>query len=164
MLYHILSLSLYEPPRDKTNKVACAFSEDSDQPGHPPSLIRVFAGAHWVAKDPGFLHVDSEDPYQTGRTPRLIWVFAGRTTTLLVLSWGGSYSFQCFRVFLVTTGDSCQVLPLAFSCHINPANGLYVNCQSDIWSPFTSLDRNNAIYEHRTWKIFTWYALEAINL
>ena len=28
---------------DKTNKVACAPSEDSDQPGHPPRLIRVFA-------------------------------------------------------------------------------------------------------------------------
>ena len=34
---------IYEPPRDKTNKMACAPSEDSDQPGHPPSLIRVFA-------------------------------------------------------------------------------------------------------------------------
>ena len=32
-----------EPPHDKTNKVACAPSEDSDQSGHPPSLIRVFA-------------------------------------------------------------------------------------------------------------------------
>ena len=32
-----------EPPRDKTNKMACAPSEDSDQPGYPPSLIRVFA-------------------------------------------------------------------------------------------------------------------------
>ena len=32
-----------EPPRDKTNKMVCAPSEDSDQPGHPPSLIRVFA-------------------------------------------------------------------------------------------------------------------------
>ena len=32
-----------EPHRDKTNKMACAPSEDSDQPGHPPSLIRVFA-------------------------------------------------------------------------------------------------------------------------
>ena len=28
-----------EPPHDKTNKIACAPSEDSDQPGHPPSLI-----------------------------------------------------------------------------------------------------------------------------
>ena len=33
----------YEPRHDKTNKMACAPSEDSDQPGHPPSLIRVFA-------------------------------------------------------------------------------------------------------------------------
>ena len=32
-----------EPPRDKTNKMACAPSEDSDQPGLPLSLIRVFA-------------------------------------------------------------------------------------------------------------------------
>ena len=32
----------YDPPHDKTNKVACAPSEDSDQPGHPPSLIRAF--------------------------------------------------------------------------------------------------------------------------
>ena len=28
---------------DKTNKLTCAPCEDSDQPGHPPSLIRVFA-------------------------------------------------------------------------------------------------------------------------
>ena len=33
----------FEPPHDKTNKMACAPSEDSDQPGYPPSLIRVFA-------------------------------------------------------------------------------------------------------------------------
>ena len=32
-----------EPPHDKTNKVVCAPSEDSDQPGHSLSLIRVFA-------------------------------------------------------------------------------------------------------------------------
>ena len=36
-------LSEYEPPHDKTNKMAFAPSEDSDQPGHPPSLFRVFA-------------------------------------------------------------------------------------------------------------------------
>ena len=33
----------YEPHRDKTNEMACAPGEDSDQPGHSPSLIRVFA-------------------------------------------------------------------------------------------------------------------------
>ena len=32
----------FEPSRDKTNKMACAPSEDSDQPKHSPSLIRVF--------------------------------------------------------------------------------------------------------------------------
>ena len=31
---------LYEPPH---NKMTCAPSEDSDQPGHPPSLIKDFA-------------------------------------------------------------------------------------------------------------------------
>ena len=28
-----------EPAHDKTYKMACALLEDSDQPGHPPSLI-----------------------------------------------------------------------------------------------------------------------------
>ena len=33
----------FELPHDKTNEMTCAPSEDSDQPGHPASLIRVFA-------------------------------------------------------------------------------------------------------------------------
>ena len=32
----------YEPGHDKIYKMACAHSKDSDQPGHPPTLIRVF--------------------------------------------------------------------------------------------------------------------------
>ena len=32
-----------EPPNDKTNKMICAPSQDSDQPGHPLSLITVVA-------------------------------------------------------------------------------------------------------------------------
>ena len=39
------TLTTYEPPHDKTNKMARAPSEDSDQPRHPPSLIRVSLGA-----------------------------------------------------------------------------------------------------------------------
>ena len=64
----------------------CAPSEDSDQPGHPPSLISLRCAlngtllcAQWVVKDPSFLHADSQDSDQTGRMPRLIWVFAGCT-------------------------------------------------------------------------------------
>ena len=40
-----------QSPHDKTNKMTCALSEDSGQPGHPPSLIRVFAvcmKTHWA--------------------------------------------------------------------------------------------------------------------
>ena len=59
--------------------MACAPSKESDQPGHPPSLIESSQCAQRVAKDPSFLHADSEDSDQTGRMPRLIRVFAGRT-------------------------------------------------------------------------------------
>ena len=41
-LVYTVYQDLYEQPHDKTNKMACAPSEDSDQPGHLPSLIRVF--------------------------------------------------------------------------------------------------------------------------
>ena len=44
-----------EPPHDKTNKMACASSEDTDKPGHPPSLIRAFAVRMknaWVLTNP----------------------------------------------------------------------------------------------------------------
>ena len=38
-----LEQNMTEPPCDKTNKMACEPSDDSDQPGHPPSLNRVFS-------------------------------------------------------------------------------------------------------------------------
>ena len=56
----------------------CAPSEDSDQPGHPPSLIRVFAvrlKKAWVLRYP--LSIYGGDSDQTGRLPRLIRGFAG---------------------------------------------------------------------------------------
>ena len=41
----------------------CAPSEDSDQLGYPPSLIRVFLCTQWVAMGPRFLQTDSEDSW-----------------------------------------------------------------------------------------------------
>ena len=41
-LFFVFAPKTYEPAHDKTNKMACVPSEDSDQPGHPPCLIRVF--------------------------------------------------------------------------------------------------------------------------
>ena len=78
---------IYEPEYDKTNKMTWAPSEDSDQPGHPPSLIRVFT----VAKDLSFLQTDREDSDQIVWLPRLIRVFAGTQVILLVLSCCDSY-------------------------------------------------------------------------
>ena len=70
--------NLYEPQHDKANKMTCALSEPSDQPGYPFSLTRVFTFRMKKAKD--FTHwAYSEDFDQTGWMPRLIWVFAGRT-------------------------------------------------------------------------------------
>ena len=35
----MLYILVFEPPHDKTNKMACAPSKNSDQSGHPPNLI-----------------------------------------------------------------------------------------------------------------------------
>ena len=81
-----LQWETFEPAYDKTYKMACAPSENSDQTGHSHNLIRnARAGSEsllcvqWVAKNQSFLPADSEDSDQTGRVPRLIWVFAWRT-------------------------------------------------------------------------------------
>ena len=65
----------------------CVPSEASDQPGHPPSLIRVFAvrmKKAWV------LTCSYSLSAQRRQVPRLIRVFAGRTVILLILSCRGS--------------------------------------------------------------------------
>ena len=64
---------------DKTNKMTCAPSKDSDQPGHPPSLIRVFAvrmKKHWVLS------------YPLSGCPG--WVFSGRTGHFVVSCCGSN--------------------------------------------------------------------------
>ena len=77
-VYHVCETTI-EPPRDKTNKMACAPSEDSDQPGHLSAWRKLECLAtHWA-------HNKGSD-----QMPRLLWVFAGRTVILLVLSRSGS--------------------------------------------------------------------------
>ena len=72
MTYCRPQLPTNKPPHDKTNKMACAPSEDSDQPGHPPSLIRVFAVRLKKAWVLSYTLNASEGSDQTGRMPRLI--------------------------------------------------------------------------------------------
>ena len=63
-----------EPQREKNNKMTCAPNKDSDQPGHPPSLIRVFAMHLMDSQGPKFFS----------------WWQLGRQVNLLVLSCFGS--------------------------------------------------------------------------
>ena len=73
------------PPHDKINKMACAPSEDSDQPGHPPSLIRVFAvrmKKAWVLSYPLSASDDSD---QTGHTSTSSCCWLCRTHTVLLI-------------------------------------------------------------------------------
>ena len=79
--------------------MACAPSEDSGQPGHPPSLISLCCP-----------HVESLGPYlpierttktliRLGRHPSWSESSLGAHATLLVLSWGGSNSSTSVSLF-----------------------------------------------------------------
>ena len=61
-----------EPPHDKTNKMICGPGEDSGQPGHPPSLIRVFALRMKKYSVLTYPCSALEDSDKTGRMTRLI--------------------------------------------------------------------------------------------
>ena len=63
---------------DKTNKIARAPSEDSDQPGCPVwSESSLSAWRKFVSLATHWAH--SEDSDRTGRMALLFWDFAGRT-------------------------------------------------------------------------------------
>ena len=76
-----------ELPHDKTNKMACVPSNDSDQPGHLPSLIRVIA-VHmknaWVLSYPLSAQLRLWSDWVADLSLSLVQVI------LLVLSWGGT--------------------------------------------------------------------------
>ena len=84
----------------------CAPSKDSDQSGHSPSLIRVFAVCMKKAGVLSYPLSTSDDSDQTGQ----IWVFAGRTVPLLVLSCHGSYYTKLFKVQLSLVVMLAQIL------------------------------------------------------
>ena len=83
----------FEPPHDKTNKMTFAPSQDSDQPGHPPSQIRVFAVCmtkHWALSYPMSA---LQRLIRLGRCPGWSESLLGTQIILLVLSWKGSFHY-----------------------------------------------------------------------
>ena len=73
---HTAVKQIHEPLHEKTNKMTSASSEDSYEPGHPPSLIKVFAvhmKKQWV------LSYSMSAQQRLWSDFRLIWVLAGQT-------------------------------------------------------------------------------------
>ena len=78
----------------KPNKMPCAPSEDLDQPGHLPSLIRAFA-VHmkktWVLS---YSLSAQQRLIRLGRCPGCSESLLGAHAILLILSCGGSFYFN----------------------------------------------------------------------
>ena len=110
----VTSTEPFEPPHDKTNKVAVRLAKSQISLGIHPRWSVSSLCAQRVAKDPSCLHEDSEDLDQTGRNPRLIWVFAGHTVTLLVLSCLGLFGiaghFYPLHFNVYTTAFTCNLI------------------------------------------------------
>ena len=73
----VLKLISIQPEHDKTYTITCAPTEDSDQPGLPPILIRVFSVRFRVDKNLNHLQTDSEDSDQTEQSSlgsNVFWV------------------------------------------------------------------------------------------
>ena len=101
----------FEPWHDKTNKMACAPSRDSDQPGHPPSLIRVFAVRKkkaWVLSYP---FSALRRLIRLGGCPGWSESLLGAHAILLVLSWGNSFYF-----YLLFLGTALLKIWIYLSC------------------------------------------------
>ena len=82
---HLLYVDrFYELELNKTNNKTSATSEDSGQPVHPRSLIRVFADRMCILRPSGYPKRDKREPScHTGLMYRLIWVFAGYTDLIV---------------------------------------------------------------------------------
>ena len=100
--YHMLIL-LHNPyivyakeiwaAHNKTYKIACALSERSDQPGNPPSLIRVFALRTKKARICSYSLSAQRTPIRLGGCPGWPVSSLGAHAILFVLSCDGSVIF-----------------------------------------------------------------------
>ena len=94
-----------EPRHDKTKKMICAPSEDSDQPGHPPGLIRVSAvrmKQNWVLSY----------PLSAQRRLRSDWANAQADLSLRLAQ-------TSFCWFLAWGGTKCFFLESTYAAHIH---------------------------------------------
>ena len=114
LIYHII----IEPPHGKTNKMACAHSDKSDQPVRPRSVIGIFA----------VCSLGSLGPIVSSCGQRRLWLdwadvqadlkaLLGAHVILLVLSCVGSYNIiSYFFRFVKQTMVAKSILLASFTC------------------------------------------------
>ena len=93
-----------EPPHDKTNKMSYASSQDSDQRGHPPSLIRIFTirlKKAWIFKS--YRLRTQRRLWSAWADAQLIRVFAGHTShfvgfVMRRLKWASSWDYGTYHL------------------------------------------------------------------
>ena len=92
--WHYLSLAdnllKIEPQHNKTSKMTCGLREDSDQPGYPPSLIRVFSVCSGKLRTQGFFLQTAKTLFRLGWCPGWSDCLLGAQVILLVLSYHSS--------------------------------------------------------------------------
>ena len=121
--------------------MGCAPSEDSDQPGHPPSLIRVFAvriKKAWVLSYPLSA---KRRLIRLGACPGWSESSLGAHAILLVLSWGGPYFHSlnyCLIVGWLTINSLRNFSPVTGSSGI-PTHGLKFRETKSYAFPFLSV-------------------------
>ena len=81
----------FDPQHDKTNKMICAPSDDSDQPGHPPSMISLHCALNGKLRTHGFFMRTAKIMIRLGRCPGWSESSLGAHVILLVLLYAGSF-------------------------------------------------------------------------
>ena len=124
--YRFLSNYRMLPAHDNTNKVAYEPREDSDQPGHPPSLIRVFVvrtKKPWVLSFP----ISAK---------RRLWSDWTDAQADLRLRWAQSHfggfivlqiKYYLIRSKRASRGSCCTVFPVLFMSAFPFSPGRIVN-------------------------------------
>ena len=110
--FNLSSLQKNEPEHNKTIKMTCALSKDSDLPGHLPSRIRGFDSLCdvWVAC---FFGQTRNTLIRLGGCPGRSKTLLGAKVILFVLSWSGSKdAFQALLWYFVLT------IPVSIWCSL----------------------------------------------
>ena len=124
--YGPFNITIIEPPHDKTNKMACVISKDSDQPRHAWVFAQSDQSSLFAWRKLGSFSYPLSAQRRLWPMPRLIWVFAEHTVILLVLSWDGSYhdrQMQGHCLIRWESRDHVSTYPLMSICFICVSRG-----------------------------------------